>query len=124
MSSKPSHPEHVHSIRWTGRVLATLCFLLLAFMFAFEGLPNIFRHGAAEALRSLALVVTLVGFVLGWFWELVGGVLVVGGMILFYIFSLLGAGGLPRSPYFLALLVPGVLFLVSWFEVRRHTKAA
>lgn len=110
--------------RWTGRVLglAAFCFVgwfLIAHVIAGEG-PNPFRMSAIELGLSVALFSAVAGMLIGWRWEVIGGLLVVAGMFLFYVIERFARGSWPTGWLMWALPLPGVLYLLaSCFEACR-----
>lgn len=100
--------------RWAARLwsLATLAFVGLFFVASL--LSEGFHPRGAEFLLFLCYPVgLLVGLVIAWWNELVGGVAAVTSLVGFYAIHALVAGGLPGGPYFLLLAFPGVLFIVA-----------
>ncbi|MBN1247984.1 MAG: hypothetical protein JXC32_10030, partial [Anaerolineae bacterium] len=73
-----------------------------------------------EALMMLAFFVLWVGLLLGWRWELLGGALVVGGMLVFYALDYAFSGSLPRGGIFMVLASPGLLYLIVAWWARRE----
>ena len=45
-----------------------------------------------------------------------GGFLIVGGIIVFYLFDYFFSGSFPRGPMFLIIALPGILFLSAGFK--------
>jgi hypothetical protein len=104
-------------IRWTARVSAALLFgLVLLFMLG-EGLPPLMRAPLAVRLLFAAHLATLAGLLLLWRWELLGGILTIGGMLAFYAINYCDAGTFP-SGWFPLFYIPGVLSLISWSMTR------
>ena len=55
----------------------------------------------------------VVGLVLAWFREKLGGFLALGSLVSFYIWNVLRSGHLPGGPFFFLVAAPGLLFLVA-----------
>jgi hypothetical protein len=60
-----------------------------------------------------------IGMVIAWRWQVIGGVLSLGGMILFFAVEFAMRGGLPRALFLYLMLLPGLLFLLSALMRRR-----
>lgn len=110
-----SKTSGTRALTWFARIwsLASI-FFVLVFVFG-EGLNG---NGARPtALEWVGLVLfpggVLVGLVVAWFREGLGGVVALGSLIAFYVWYLMERGTLPRGPYFLLVAAPGVLFLLS-----------
>jgi hypothetical protein len=67
----------------------------------------------------VAFAVAWLGLLLGWKWELAGGLLTVCGVAAFYLLDYLFSGTFPRGPFFLLLASPGLLFLYCGLQARR-----
>jgi hypothetical protein len=99
-------------IRWAARI-SGLAFTALATLFLFgEGFPNVFVQPTEVVLEFLALGMMLVGFLLGWRWEAIGGGLALLGFGLFCVVELIVNGAFPGGaiPLF---AIPGILLLIS-----------
>lgn len=108
-------------IRWIARITGSLLlFLLLAFLIG-EGCPPIFGLPLPESLMLFAGIVVLLGILIAWKWEGVGGAMIVGGMLAFYAINHLVSGRFPGGALPLFYL-PGILFLLCWWQTRRHPR--
>jgi hypothetical protein len=105
------------ALRWVGRSLGLAAFafvawFLIAHVVAGEG-PNPLKMTAIELALFTAFFAAVAGMVVGWRWEVIGGVLVVGGMLLFFLIDWLADGSWPRGWVLWSLPLPGVLYLVA-----------
>ena len=66
-------------LRWTARILGVALLLLVAAFAIGEGVPNPLAMSVRESLLTLGLLTMLVGQVLAWKSEGIGGLLIVGG---------------------------------------------
>lgn len=101
--------------RWTARIAGTLMALFFLAFFVGEGFPNIFRLPWRESLSVLALSAVVVGLLLAWKWEGLGGAVALAGMVGFML--LIGVRGVATG----LLLVPaaiGLLHVVCWWRLR------
>jgi len=104
--------EAVPLIRWSARIFGLALFLfILAFLIG-EGPPPF-------SAMSAAFLVAWLGLIVVWPWELVGGLMVVGGMAAFFLISALPTGNLPGF-WFKLWFLPGLLSLVSWWMDKRQ----
>lgn len=112
-------------IRWTARIWASLsaAFILLTLLghAVPDGLKPLLALTTRETLMMIAFLSFWSGLVLGWFWELLGGFLVLASMAAFYILDYSFSGTFPRGPYFALLAVPGVLYLIAGLGNQRTT---
>jgi glucose-6-phosphate-specific signal transduction histidine kinase len=106
-------------LRWTARIWGVASTVLLM-AFAFGGHEHL-RLTLREAVAFLFFPMgVVVGFVVAWRRELVGGLISVGSLALFYLH--LWAGGRPVGPYFLLFAAPGFLHLVNALCFERKSK--
>lgn len=96
-------------LHWIACLLGTAIVLLFIVFAVGEGAP------VALLLRpqTMALLVMLVGFLLTWRYDLVGGVLSLGGITAFYVFEYFAAGNLPGGWGFPLCFLPGVLAIMA-----------
>lgn len=64
----------------------------------------------------------VIGLILGWWREGIGGAVTVLSLISFYIWDLARSGDFPGGPFFLLVAAPGFLFLACWFWSRNHLR--
>lgn len=97
--------------RWTGRIIGTLLVLFSLAIAIGEGIPNPLTQPAWAQLIFLALVLIMLGVLIGWRWELAGGILSLAGFCV-------GIVPLNNSPrgltwFYFALALPGVAYVTS-----------
>ena len=106
------------TICWTARaigvfVAGVVVALVVAHAFSDEGLPNPLNQPWDVRLEFLGLFSAVLGVILAWKWELLGGLLIIGGMMVFHVIEKqiwLGYGEL--------FDLAGVLFLAHWYLKR------
>jgi hypothetical protein len=109
VSSSPV-PRLVH---WSARITSFLLFALVIVMVIGQGgPPNIFRQPTSVQLEFVAMALILIGLVVGWVREGLGGLLVLLGLAAFNAVEL-AVNGRPALVAFPLFAVPGALFLVS-----------
>lgn len=110
-------------VRWIVRVSAGFAAALILLIFIGEGLTEGFEPllhmTARETLMVVAFIALWLGLLLGWKWELYGGLLTVCGVVAFYLVDYLFSGTFPKVllPFIFAL--PGLLFLYCGFQTRK-----
>jgi hypothetical protein len=97
--------------RWTARILGVLLLSVVVLLAIGEGMPNPLTQPGRVQVGFLALALLLVGILVGWRWELAGGLMSLAGWFIF-VFAVCG---LPRgiNPFMFALALPGALYLAS-----------
>ena len=113
--------ETANIIRWIARIWGSL---ILAF-FLFFLLLHIFGNDeSGEGFRSTAEIITficfpisaIVGLGLAWKWEGLGGLITVLGMIIFGILR----PEMIINIFTIAILIPGLLFIIYWFLLKKQ----
>ena len=126
INSKGNESEKVLVVRWIARISAGLAAALILLIFIVEGLTGEFEPlldmSSRETLMVIAFIALWLGLLLGWKWELYGGLLTVCGLASFYIVDYLFTGTLPSGPYFLIFASPSLLFLYCGLQIRKKPK--
>jgi hypothetical protein len=65
---------------------------------------------------------TFVGMLIAWRRELIGGCMTIGSMLAFYLWLRFMDGEFPRGPLFLIIIMPGILFLITWAMERQENQ--
>jgi hypothetical protein len=104
--------------RWTARLTGALLLGLVVALFIGEGLlggggPNLVKASWPERFMFVAMLISVAGLVVLWWRELLGGVFVIGGMVVFYGLNYHLSGKFPGGAFPL-LYMPGILAVVSW----------
>ncbi len=106
-------------LRWIARIWAALMAAMILFMFigntAMDGIGPIFYLTFRETLMMVAFLVVFVGLILAWKRECLGGWMIVGGMLAFYVLNFAFSGTFPRGATFFIIALPGILFLISYY---------
>lgn len=110
----------VTTLRWIARIGSSVFALALAVMLA-SGIPSWARIGAVDYVTLAFLLISIIALVLAWFWELAGGVLLLGVAAVILTFEL-SSGVLDGGPFVFGAL--GALFLYCWWASRPHARTA
>lgn len=105
----------IHLARWTARTLTVGLIVLFAAFGLGEGLPPLWPM-SWHTVSATLLLVSLVGLMFAFRWELAGGLAALVGAVGFYgvDFAVSGFRGFPSGWVFPLLLVTPLLFLRSW----------
>lgn len=99
--------------RSLGGFFVLLVFAILIGETINEGIPAQFPFTAVEILLFLCLLTSLVGLILGWRQEILGGWLTIAGMVLFTLVNSLTSGYFRFNWVFAGIALSGALFLLS-----------
>jgi len=108
--------------RWAARALTAFHLALVLVMVVGLGAKGGFhplKVRGVEPIQLMCFWAACVGMAAAWRWEVIGGALSLGGVILFIAVEVAVRGNLPRGPFLHLMLLPGVLFLLSGFISRR-----
>ena len=101
------------TIRWGARVTALmLAGLVFALAVGHGGPPNIFRQPPPVQFEFMAMSLMIFGFLIGWRWELWGGMLALTGFVLFFATEFL-VNGQPPGGAIPLFAVPSILLILS-----------
>ena len=114
-------------VRWIARVSAGIAAALILLLFIGEGLIGGFEPllhmTIRETLMMAAFVAVWLGLLLGWKWELYGGLFTACGVAAFYLVAYLFSGTLPGVLLPLIFALPGLLYLYCGFQIRKKPGA-
>ena len=82
-------------IRWAARLLAVLLVGLVVVIFIGQGGFNPLKLKGVEPIQMVFFWTACIGMVVAWRWQVIGGALSLGGMILFFAVEFATHGGLP-----------------------------
>jgi hypothetical protein len=103
---------HMIAVRWISRILGLLLVVLCLVLMIGQQFNPLGLKGH-EIAQAASLLVALVGMILLWRRQLLGGALVVAGMGLFYAINFAASGRLPTGYVFPLCFLPGILALVE-----------
>jgi hypothetical protein len=116
--------SHVNGVRWFARILGSLVLLFVLLMVIGEGLFMETPPGSSGMLKErdiplmAGMITMLVGIVVAWFREGIGGLLMIGGFIPFLVDELKSEKGF--NAWFLVIFpIIGLLHLFCWWQSRR-----
>ena len=92
--------------RWTARVIAALLLGLFLIFAIGEGLPNPLTLPPVKQAEFLAFIFVFGGVLVGWRWELLGGLLSLVSAGLFQVAGLSSGVGNHPASFFVALAIP------------------
>lgn len=116
-------PWAIVALRWTARILSVASIGLLgAFVFG----PRERAMPTPNEWLVLAFFPfgVVLGMVVGWWRELLGGIITLVGLVGLYAWMIARDGRPPSGPYFVLFALPGLLFLACGLLTRRAHPAA
>ncbi len=108
-------------LRWTARTIGTALLVLIAALAIGEGVPNPLVLSLRENLLGAALWTMVLGQIVAWKWEGIGGLLILGG---FALFAIVNPGvRLNQSLVVVgAWIATGPMYLLCWWRSGRSER--
>ena len=100
-------------LRWMARIWSIPSIVALLLPYFMEGLYWLQAASLREVVGHVCFFAILVGLILAWFREGLGGALTAAGFIIFYA-TWWATGDLPHGPFLALIAAPGFLFLLCW----------
>ena len=113
----------IRIIRWIARIWSIPSIVALLLPYFVEGFYWLQATSLREVVGHLCFFVILVGLILAWFREGLGGALVATGFTIFYV-TWWTTGNSPHGPFLVLIAAPGLLFLLCWFLSSHAQQAA
>ena len=100
--------------RWIARASSIVLFALWLSYFVLD-IPRtpLGDHGAGTLAQAGALAIVFAGYIIGWRWELAGGLMALAGTLVFF-YAVAAATLVVPGPGVLLFAVPGALYLLAW----------
>lgn len=107
---------YIRTVRLIAKIWSLLSIVFVLTIFIGEALSENGPMPSAQEWVGLAFfpIGVMIGLVLAWRWEGIGGLIAVLSLIAFYIWDFARRGSLAGGPYFLLVAAPGFLFLICW----------
>ena len=116
----------IAGIRWFTRILGALLvlFVLMSAVWGLLGPPPEVASKISDRDMPLmiGMIIMLVGIIIAWFREGIGGLLIVGGFIFFVVVELI-TGNKFDAWFFLVFPALGLLHLFCWWQSRKLSPA-
>jgi hypothetical protein len=100
-------------IRWTARIWSIPSMVALLLPYFVGGLYWLETTSLREVVGHVCFLAILVGLIVAWFREGLGGALTAAGFTIFYV-TWWARGDLPHGPFLALIAAPGFLFLAYW----------
>ena len=110
----------LYLVRSLARMVSFGLLILVLMVIVGEGLPDVRAFSRWEIVSSILFVVMIAGLVVGWWRELAGAVLIVGGFLAFMASEYAVSGDMGMGRIFMLFPFAGSLFFVYWLLARRR----
>lgn len=109
-------PQVTGTLRWLARFLGAITLLLVIAFWLTESRFIALRVSLSDALQLVSVMITLIGFIIAWKHEMIGGLAMLAGMGCFYLLEWRLHGAPPFGLLFKMAVVTGILFLLIWIH--------
>ncbi len=106
------------ALRATARFLGSVLFLMIIMFAVGEGIPNPFALGFSETITFFSFVIMLAGLIIAWKLEGIGGLIVLGGYLMF---AVVNPGSVSMNVVFIFPLT-GILFIAYWWILEKQNR--
>ena len=97
--------------RWIARILSIVSMFVIGLFLLGGNESNQFNNVNELVGFSMFPIGILTGMIVGWKWELAGGLISTLSLAAFYLWHLAVSGDFPSGPWFIVFTAPGILFL-------------
>ena len=120
MNTIPSpHLSSVTACRWAARMLSLVSIGLLLLFFIGEGFNPLHLASRDLLLSACFPLGVVLGMILAWRWETLGGTVTITALATFYGLHSFGSGRFPSGVFFALFASPGLFFLLAALTGRR-----
>jgi hypothetical protein len=106
-------------LRSIARTAATMLLILMVMIMVRQGMPDVRLFSRNEIVSSIIFLAMLAGLLVGWWRELFGAILILGGFIAFMASEYFGSGDAGIGLTFMLFPFVGALFLIYWWLTRQ-----
>ena len=110
----------LYLVRSIARMVSAASLIFLAMIVISAGKPDFRALPRGEMLSVITLAIIVAGLVLGWWRELVGAILILGGFFAFLTSLYFTSGEAGMSPIFMLFPFAGALFFLYWLLARKR----
>lgn len=111
--------QYIKTIRWFARIVGAVVVVFVLFMYIAYAIEpqGSNRMSFAEIPLILGMLLMLGGIIIAWFREKIGGIIAIGGFLLFLVYELISTGSFNA---WISIIFPllGLLYLFCWWNSR------
>jgi hypothetical protein len=108
----------LYLLRSIARTVATSLFIFIIIIIVHQRLPNVRVFTRGEIVSSVFFVTMSAGLLLGWWRELVGSIMILGGFVAFMVSEYVTSGDAGIGFIFMLFPFAGALYLAYWWLTR------
>ena len=110
-----------YAIRWIARIVGLVLIFIVISIFIQSGVQNPFKLGTTNLILNLCFLIMIIGILLGFKWEITGGLVIIASFIIFWMFSIINTGNI-RLGWILPLFpIIGSFFLICGLRSQKQS---
>jgi hypothetical protein len=113
MTDSKSRKNLITAIHWLLKILSGILVVISVIYIAGKGLPDPYLLGMEEALNLIGLIIIILGVILAWIWEYIGGVIILLGFFLVFAVNIIFNEVIMPDTMYILYFIIGVLFIIS-----------
>lgn len=110
----------LYLVRSIARMVSFALLILVVMVIVGQGLPDVRAFSRGEIVSAIMFVIMLAGLIVGWWRELAGAALIIGGFLAFLASEYAVSGDMGMGGIFMLFPFAGALFFLYWLLARRR----
>jgi hypothetical protein len=110
----------LYLVRSIARMVSFGLFILVVMVIVGQGLPDVKSFTRGEIVSGIMFLVMIAGLAVGWWRELAGALLILGGLLAFMASEYATSGDMGMGAIFMLFPFSGALFFIYWLLARRR----
>jgi hypothetical protein len=110
----------IYLVRSVARMVSFALLILVGMVIVGEGLPNVRTFSRGEIVSAIMFMIMLGGLIVGWWRELSGALLILGGFLGFMASEYSSSGDMGMGGIFMLFPFAGALFFLYWLLARKR----
>jgi len=110
----------LYLVRSIARMVSFALLILVVMVIIGEGLPDVRTFSRWEIVSGMMFVIMLAGLIVGWWRELFGAILILGGFLAFLASEYAASGDMGMGGIFMLFPFAGALFFLYWLLTRKR----
>jgi len=109
----------IYLVRSIARMVSFALLILIVMSIVRVGLPDVRAFSRGEMVSAVFGLAMIAGLVVGWWRELAGALLIIGGFLAFLASEYISSGDAGMNWIFMLFPLAGALFFVYWLLIRK-----
>jgi hypothetical protein len=110
----------LYLVRSIARMVSFALLILVVMLIVRVGLPDVRLFSPGEIVSGVFLLAMIAGLAVGWWRELAGAMLIIGGFLAFMASEYISSGDAGMNGIFMLFPLAGALFFIYWLLTRKR----